>query len=344
MSAIRSPISAAVAGLGRAGWDLHFQPLLSLPGFKIVAVADPLPERCREAAALAGCRQFSTTEELLKEVDSEIVVVATPTFTHYSDAVRVLQAGRHCILEKPMAMSFAEARQLLALARSKGRGLFVHHTYLHRAEYHHLRKVIESGVLGPLFHLRTFWGSYQRRWDWQTLRKNGGGQLCNRGAHVLSIVLPLLGSPVRSVYAELRNIKDAGDAEDHIHLVLQTEGNVSADIVVSSAIALSSPKWMLCGTTGTLLCDGERSRIRYYDASKVPARSVLDAAAPDRKYAKEALPWEEKEIPVEPPPVKSFHENVLDVLLHQGTAVVTPESAVEVMRVLDLARLSARGE
>src|SRR5208337_586582 len=99
----------------------------------------------------------------------------------------------------------------------------------------------------------------------------------------------------------------------------------SADIVVSSAIALDCPRWMLCGKCGTLVCDGERSRLRYFDATKVPPLKALDAAAPGRQYWKEDLPWEEKELAVEPPPVMAFHENVYDVLRNEGPSVVTPE-------------------
>lgn len=336
-----SQIPVAIVGLGRAGWSLHLQPLLAHPGFKIVAVADPVPDRCQEAAGLTGCQSFPSIDALLDQVPAEIVVVATPSFSHYHDAVKVLNANRHCILEKPMALAFGDASRLLTLARRKGRLLFVHHNHLHGPEYHHLRTVLEGNLLGPLFHLRAFWAHYRRRWDWQTLRKNGGGALNNFGTHVLSIVLPLLGAPVRTVHAVLQNVKDAGDAEDHVQLLLQAANGVTADLVVSTAIALDAPRWMLCGKNGTLASDGQKSRVRYYDPAKAPPLEVLDAAAPGRQYQKEALPWEEKEIEIGPPPVRAFHENVYDVLIHRAAQVVTPESALEVVRVLEMARLSS---
>lgn len=335
-----SPIPVAIVGLGRAGWNLHLQPLLAHPGFKIVAVADPVPERCREAVVLTGCRAFPSIDELLKDAGSEIVVVATPSSTHCHDAAMVLNSHRHCIIEKPMALNYDQARGLLTLAQEKSLGLFVHHNYLHGAEYHHLCQVLESNVLGPLFHLRACWVHYRRRWDWQTLRKNGGGALNNTCSHILSMVLPMLGAPVKTVQAVLRNIKDAGDAEDHVELMLQATNGVTADLVASTAIALDSPRWMLCGKYGTLVSDGKKSRLRYYDPAQAPALSALDAAAPNRQYQKEALPWKEAEIEIGPPPVKPFHENVHDVLLNQGPPTVTPESAVEVVRVSELARAS----
>ena len=341
LSPLSTPVRVGILGLGRAGWNLHFEPMRKLAGYQIVAVADPLPERAQEAASLTACQTFSSLDDLLANSNAQLVVVATPTATHYQDCLRVLRAKRHCIVEKPMALATEEAAELVSLARSHGLGLFVHHNHLHLPTYHHLKSVIDQGTLGTLFSIRVFWGNYARRWDWQTLRKNGGGQLNNTCPHVLSVVLPLLGSPVRRVFADLRNIKDAGDAEDHVHMVLQTESGVTADIVVSSAIALSGPKWMLCGSRGTLISDGEKSKLRFYDGTKVEPLNVIDAAAPGRKYLSETLPWEEKELLASPAPVKPFHENVLDVLTTQVQPIVTPESAAEVVRVMQEVRRSA---
>ncbi len=336
-----TPIPVAIVGLGRAGWGLHLQPFLKLPGFKIVGVADPVAERCKEAADLTGCEQYNNIDELLKATSASVVVIATPSAMHYSDALKVLNSGRHCILEKPIAMSACEANELVELAKKLNLKLFVNHTHLHRAEFPHLQEVIKSGILGPLFHIRAFWGGYARRWDWQTLQKNGGGALNNTCPHMLSIILPLLGSPVTNLYSDLRNIKDAGDAEDHVHLVLRTDNGPTADIVVSTAIALGMPKWTICGKYGTLQSDGVTSKLRYYNPAKATPLSVLDAAAPDRKYLREELPWEEKEITVPEATSKPFHENIYDVLIHGAPQIVTPESAAEVVRVTELAHQSA---
>lgn len=335
------PITVGIVGLGRAGWSLHLQPIMKLDGFKIVAVADPLPERCDEAAELTGCEKFSSIDELLEKSGAQLIVVATPSSTHYQDTLKVLKAGRHCVTEKPLALEAAQADELVALANEKNLRLFVHHTHLHLPAYYHIKGVIDSGILGDLFSINVCWGNFARRWDWQTLLKNGGGQLNNTCPHTLSVVLPMLGSPVKSVFADLRNIKDAGDAEDHVHVVLKTESGVTADIVVSSAMALSGPKWVVCGSRGTLVSDGNEGKVRFYDGTDVESLQVLDGAAPGRKYLRETLPWEEKEIKAEAAPVKIFHENILEVLTGKADQVVTPESAAEVVRVTNMIQAAA---
>ena len=323
IKAPKIPITVGIVGLGRAGWNLHLQPMLQLPDFKIVAVADPLPERRKEAVDLTGCAEFTNIDELLTGSDAQVVVVATPSQSHYEDTRKVLEDGRHCIAEKPLAFSAKDAQELASLARDRELGLFVHHVHLHKAEFYHLKQVIESGDIGDLFSIRAFWGSYARRWDWQTLKKNSGGQLNNTCPHVFTIVLPLLGSPVNDVFSDLRNIKDAGDAEDHVHVVLRTESGITADIVVSTAMAqAAAPRWMLCGSRGALVSDGETSKLRFYDGHAVPPLSVLDTAAPDRKYQSETLPWQEKELTIGEPPVPKFHRNVLALRYFKWVALV----------------------
>lgn len=334
-------ITTAIVGLGRAGWNLHFLPMLEHGGFTIDAVADPVKERGAEATTRTGCRSFSVIDDLLAATTAELVVVATPSMSHFSDIKKVLESGRHCIAEKPLAMSAAEAEELVALARTRGLQLFVHHVHLHRDEFAHLRDVLASGILGPLFHLRAFWGGYSRRWDWQTLRKNGGGELNNTCPHPVSLILPLLGSPVRRVYADLRNIKNAGDAEDFVHLVMECESGVTADMTITSAVLWPGPKWTLAGRFGTLNSDGAVSRLKCYDPTKVEDLAVLDEAAPNRQYLREQLPWQEEERPVPPATTPSFHQNVFEVIRQGASPVVSPESAAEVVRVLEMARRAA---
>lgn len=337
------PLTVGIVGLGRAGWNLHLEPIVKLTEFKIVAVADPLPERRKEASDLTGCTEFTTIDELLAGSDAQLVVVATPSATHNEDVHKVLDAGRHCIAEKPLAFSAKDANALVEKAKSRGLGLFVHHVHLHRPEFYFLKGIIESGDLGELFSLRAFWGFYGRRWDWQTLKKNNGGQLNNTCPHVLSIVLPLLGSPVKDVFSDLRNIKDAGDAEDHVHGVLRTESGVTADIVVSSVMAQAAPRWLVCGSRGTLLADDKGGKIRFYDGNAVEPLTVLDAAAPGRQYLSETLPWQERDVSVgKEAPVPAFHQNVLDVLTGKAEPVITPESAAEVVRVTEMLHKAAK--
>jgi len=339
---MNTPIRTAILGLGRAGWFLHFERLLQDKRFQICAVSDPDQSRVQEAEEKSSCRGYSDVETLLEREKPDLVVIATPNILHASHARSALQAGCHCVMEKPMAASHEQAEALAAEAAARDKKIFVHHQHLFRDEFNHFREVRDSGILGDIFHVRCMWASYNRRWDWQTLRRNGGGQLNNTCPHAISIVLPLLGSPVTRVYSNLRNIKDAGDCEDHVHMVVETESGATADITVTSACAVPGTKWMLLGKYGSLQSDGKTSHLRYYDPSDIADLQVLDGAAPGRKYFTETLPWREETRETKPvTPNESFYDNVAAVLTEGSPLCVTVESALEVTRVIDLAYQAA---
>jgi scyllo-inositol 2-dehydrogenase (NADP+) len=330
------PIQIAVVGLGRAGWSIHLDRIKKDSRFQVVSVADPDRARTLEAETVLGCKSHASLDELLRAGEAEVVVIATPSFAHVADASAVIDAGLHCIVEKPIATSYADARRLAAHAEKAGRLLFVHHQQPFRPEARHLREAIDSGLLGDVFHIDAYWARYNRRSDWQTLRKNGGGQLNNHGSHALSVVLPLLDSPVRKVAADLQNAKDAGDAEDHCQLLLKAENGRSASVTVTSSCALPVTRWRLLGTRGTLSCDGATSTLRYCEAAHMPALTAVDGASKTRAYDKESLPWIETILPVEDKAdAGDFYDNVHQVLREGGAMKVTPHDVLEITRVID---------
>ncbi|HWL54606.1 MAG TPA: Gfo/Idh/MocA family oxidoreductase [Chthoniobacteraceae bacterium] len=333
---IASPLKTVILGLGRAGWRLHLLPMQQHGGFEIIGVVDPEEDRCQEAAQACGAVRYASLDEALKRSDAVLYVVATPSFSHFEEAGKILRAGRHCILEKPMALCLEEAATLVSLAHRNHARLFVHHSLLHQPEFHRLKAVKESRVLGPLFHIRAFWGGYRRRWDWQTLKKNGGGQINNSCSHLFSMLLPLLDSPVVSLWADCRNIKDAGDAEDHVEINLKTESGLTAVLLISSAMVQKGPRWILAGKHGTLSSDGKKSQLTYYHGAGLPIPPVIDGAAPGRRYSCEVLDWQKEETLLSDQPLPpSFHQNVVDVLCHGSEPFITPECAMEVVRLTE---------
>lgn len=337
---MKKTIPISVVGLGRAGWNIHVNQLRERPDFKIVDVVDPEATRREEAAGELGCGTYATIEELLAKTTAEIVVVATPNVLHEDNALKVMESGRHCVVEKPMTTDHASALRVIEGAKKSGQKLFVHHQRRFLDEYRFLREVVDSGVLGKIFQIRLFWGGFARRNDWQTLRKNNGGLLNNHGPHALDLLLNLVDTPVETLVADLQHVKDAGDCEDHVSLFMKTTDGVSIDMTCTSGCALPMPRMMLLGAHGTLsAADDLKATLRYYDPSAVPPLEVMEGAAKDRKYGTgETLPWVEEEREMKPTKAGgNFYDNVAAVLLEGAEMGVSPESAAEVQRIMELA-------
>ncbi len=337
---MQQPIKIAVVGLGRAGWNIHISKLRPHAAFSVVGVVDPDAGRREEAAAELNSPAHPDLDALLAATEAEVVVVATPNHLHERDAVKVLESGRHCVLEKPMAITHESALRVIAAAEKSGKHLFVHHQRRFGDEFRFLREIIDSGVLGDIFEIRLHWGGFARRNDWQTLRKNSGGVLNNTGPHLVDLAVNLLDAPVTEMLADMRHVKDAGDCEDHVHLFAKASNGQTADLTVTTACALPAPRTLLLGSCGTLLAmDEKNAKLRYFDPAKVGPLEVVDGPAPERKYGNaDVLPWQEEERPIKPSsPGGEFYDNVAGVLTGGEEIVVTPQSAAEVIRLIEWA-------
>ncbi|MGH7214644.1 MAG: Gfo/Idh/MocA family protein, partial [Tepidisphaeraceae bacterium] len=102
-----SRLRFGVVGLGRAGWDIHVSALRDRADVKVVAVADPVPERRKQAAEDLGAEAYDSLNALLKDDRIEVVVIATPSSAHAPDTLAALKAGKHVLVEKPMGVSLA---------------------------------------------------------------------------------------------------------------------------------------------------------------------------------------------------------------------------------------------
>ncbi len=340
---MKTPIRVGIVGLGRSGWDIHARELKGRKDFKVAAVADPLPERRAEAQRELGCWAYPDLKAMLKGATLDLVVVASKSVDHGPHTLAALAAGCHVVCEKPMAMGAAEAAAMIAAAKRAGRKLFVHQNYRFNDEYRHLREMLDGGRLGRVFQISARWSGYARRNDWQTLRKNGGGVLNNTGPHLVDMALDFLDAPVADVWGDLQHIKDAGDCEDHVKVLLRGTNGRVCDLELSTATASPAVKWTILGSTGSLVSDGTTSTLRWYDPAKVPRLVLHTGAAPNRRYGVdgkgETLPWQEEQRPAKPvKPGGGFYDNVADVLLRKGRMVVTPEQAREIMRTIDRAK------
>jgi predicted dehydrogenase len=148
----RGGVRVAVVGYGYWG-SKHVRVLTSMPGVR-VAVVDHDGHRLVEAGRIfPTARSARTIDEVLDEIDA--VVVATPPGSHHPIALQALRAGKHCLVEKPLAVSSTQAEQLVEAAAATGAVLMVGHTFEYNAAVWKLKEVLSSGELGHVFYVDT---------------------------------------------------------------------------------------------------------------------------------------------------------------------------------------------
>jgi phthalate 4,5-cis-dihydrodiol dehydrogenase len=197
-------IRLAIVGMGAAARQL-LPAVEKYSGVRLTAVCEPV-EAVREAAvARYGVRGVATIDELFALADVDAVYIATPTDLHAQHVVAAAAAGKHVLVEKPMATTLAEATAMIEAAERAGVVLTVGHSHSFDEPYRAMRELIASGRLG---RARLLHNIYYSDWVYRPRRPDelderlGGGITFRQGAHQFDILRLLGGGLVRSVRAQ----------------------------------------------------------------------------------------------------------------------------------------------
>jgi predicted dehydrogenase len=191
-------LNIGMIGCGNIG-KMHLTNTQRL-GLNLVGICDINPEvlanRKREFGVSAGYQDY---KELIADKNVQAIVVGTPNRFHAEHAIAALNAGKHVLLEKPMAMNLAEADAIVAAQKKSGKVLMMGMVNRFRASTQSLKRFVEAGRCGEIYSGQTFW--YRRRGipgfgGWFTTKsESGGGGLIDIGVHMLDLALYLMGFP-----------------------------------------------------------------------------------------------------------------------------------------------------
>lgn len=334
----RSPIRVAVAGLGRSGWNIHTKTLREMPGdFRITAAMDPSADRRDQAASELGCRVCEDYEGLLAD-DVDAVVIASPSQLHAEHTLAAAAAGKHAIVEKPFSLSVDEADRMIDAYEGTGLVLAPFQNRRYELHYRKVMDLINSGELGEVLQVRMCWHRFTRRWDWQALRRFGGGALYNNGTHLIDQAMEFFGDADPDIFVDLRRGLSLGDADEHMKLVLRAEGCPTLDIEYTNACTYEHDRWHIIGTAGGLRGTPDRLEWRTVDWSQMPERTLEEGPATGRRYPGEEIVWTEhtwESAATDPHPYELFYRDFAGAVRDGSPLLVTPESVRRYIKVLD---------
>jgi predicted dehydrogenase len=248
-------LNVAVVGYGYWGPNL-VRNVTQASTMQLTALCERDPARAATfRSRMPGVAIASDLDELLADPSLDAVVIATPPNTHYPLCTRALQAGKHVLVEKPMAKTSAQARELMELADQRDLVIMPGHTFLYSPAVNKVRDLINDDVVGEVYFFtssRMNLGNYQP-----------DGVVCDLAPHDLSILLHWLNRPIVQVSASARNI-----FQDHVaetaFITLTFEGGPTANLQVS---------WLAPRKVRQMLIVGSRRMISYDDTlSDEPVR------------------------------------------------------------------------
>ncbi len=205
------PLGIAVVGTGFMG-PAHSEALRRL-GLRVVGILGSTPEKSRRAMAALGLpKAYASFEEVLADSEVQSVHLATPNRLHYPMARAALAAGKHVLCEKPLALTSAEAAELVELARQAKVVAGVNYNIRYYPLCLEARERVRRGDLGEIYSVQ---GSYVQDWllyptdyNWRVLAEEGGAlrAVADIGTHWLDLIQSISGLPVEAVCADLRTV------------------------------------------------------------------------------------------------------------------------------------------
>ena len=195
-----------IVGLGRVS-RAHARAVKQSAAVDLVAACDLDAERVERFTAEHGCAGETSLDALLARPDVDAVLIALPHVLHEAATAAAAGAGKHIMVEKPMAMEVAACDRMIAAATAAGVQLFVAHTERFIPATRTARAILDSGRVGtPVMATDVWYQPFRRetRQPWMLDRARGGGFLQMAGSHMIDRLVYLLDSPVRSIRASVR--------------------------------------------------------------------------------------------------------------------------------------------
>jgi predicted dehydrogenase len=338
-------IDVGLIGFGLAGRAFHAQVIGATPGLRLAAIVQ---RRGNEAAEMyPDVRVVRSVEELLSMSEIRLVVIATPNETHAPIARQCLEAGRDVVVDKPFATTLKEAAELVALARKCGRLITVYQNRRYDGDFQAIRQIVADGTLGRIVRFETNYDRFRpelKPGAWRERVGPGSGILFDLVPHLIDHALVLFGLP-EAVTADIRLERAVAAVDDSFDVMLHYPAGMRA-VLRSTMLALAPrPRFVLHGTRGSFFK-------QTFDPQEINLR---------RGYIPKSGPWggepeedwgvlttvendavTKRRVPGATSDYRDFYANVRDAILGRATPAVTPEYALDVMRVLEMAQESSR--
>lgn len=246
----------AVIGLGGIAQLVHLPILSKLGNVEISAVADINKNRLKSVGEkFLIAKQFSDYKELLATQDVDAVIIATPTNTHSEIALECLKAKKHILIEKPIARSLAEAKEINSVAKKNKKQVMIGMNLRFRPDAMLMKSLVSSGELGEIFYIRCGWlrkQSSEQKWF---LNKNqsGGGVIIDLGILILDLAMWIMNDhQMKSVTVQKYN-HNTKDVEDSAVGLVRFDNDQVISFEVSWGLHSEWDKFHLAafGTKGT---------------------------------------------------------------------------------------------
>ena len=258
-----------VIGLGAIG-SMHIKNIREgkVPNCEIACVCD---EKYIDPVKFAGLKAYSNMGDMLKDPNVEAVLVATPSFNHFELAKKALEAGKHVLIEKPIALTSLDAKKIVDLARQKGKVCGIMLNQRTTPMYARIKQLVASGTLGKINRASWFMTNWYRPQiyfsssNWRgTWKGEAGGALINQSIHNIDIFAWVFGMPQKlrawCKFGKYHNI----EVEDEATAYFEFDGGMTATFATATGEYPGTNRLEIAGDKGFLVAENDKLKITKF--------------------------------------------------------------------------------
>lgn len=295
-------------------------------------------------APFTGIEYTDNLDKLLSDSEIQAIVLCTPVDSHKDLVKQVLAAGKHCVVEKPFALSLADARELFQLAEENGLILECYQNRRFDSDFLTTQKVIESGKLGTLFEVNMHYDYYRPQVpEGEKTYQQDHAFLYTHACHTVDQVLSYFGKP-QDVFSDVRQLLGAGRMNDYFDLDFHYDG-LKVSVKSSYFRAKPRPSFTVYGTRGVFIKETEDRQEADLKKFYLPmGHPDFGLDSPEHYgtliYYDEAGLYHEEKVPSVPGDYARYYDALYETMINGAPPLVTKEHTLEQMAILEKASKS----
>ena len=333
-------VRVGLVGYGFASKTFHAPLIAGTSEMELAAVSSS--DAAKVHADWPAMQVVADPQTLFDDPTIQVIVIPTPNDTHFPLAKAALNAGKHVVVDKPFTVTLAEARELDALAKTKGLLLSVFHNRRWDSDFLTLKALLADGTLGEVRYLESHFDRFRPevRQRWREMKGAGSGIWFDLGPHVIDQALQLFGKP-DAINVDMAELRPGAQTTDYFHAVL-TYPQRRVVLHGSMLVAAESARFQVHGTRGSYIKYGLDPQ---EDRLKEGARPPQEDWGYDMRDG--VLTLAEGEVMVEktlltiPGNYPAYYAAIRDAVNGTGSNPVTAEEAIQVMELIELGLQSA---
>ena len=332
-------INVGLVGYGFAGRVFHAPVISSVAGLNLRAIVQ---RKGDDASRLyPNATQVRSVEELLAIPEIQLVVVATPNTSHYSLAKQCLIAGKDVVVDKPFTTTYAEAKELVDLARQRGRLLTVYQNRRFDGDFRTVSNLLAENRLGRIVLFESHFDRYRlelRPDAWRERPEAGSGIFFDLGVHLLDQALLLFGTP-EAITADIRIEREGGQVDDAFDVLLHYPRMRA--LLRASMISLAPDlRFLVRGEKAAYVKHGIDPQEDVLKRGEAPGGDSWGKEKQESWGVLQSLNGAER-VATEAGDYRLFYQNIRDTIVGRSKIAVAHEQMLNVMHGVEMARRSS---